>query len=108
MSLFVAVLLCAASTTAEDQAPLYQENFVLLTAQDEDEARDKALAHGKRLETRYENELGETVTWKLLHVVDVNEVSDPELGDGSELYTRHFRNYDAYRSFEPLLSGEEL
>ncbi|MEU5436045.1 DUF4288 domain-containing protein [Streptomyces sp. NPDC020719] len=108
MSLYVGVLLCEASTTAEGQAPLYQENFVLLTARDEDEARDKALAHGKRLETSYENELGETVTWKLLHVVDVSEVADPEPGDGAELYTRHFRNYDAYRSFEPLLSGEEL
>ncbi|WP_371656545.1 MULTISPECIES: DUF4288 domain-containing protein [unclassified Streptomyces] len=108
MSVYVAVLLCEATSTAEDHAPLYQENFVLLTAQDEEEARGKALAHGKRLETSYENDLGETITWRLRHVVDVNEALDSDLGDGSELYSRHFRNYDAYRSFEPLLSGEEL
>lgn len=107
-SLYIAVLLCEASTTADGQAPLYQENFVLLRARDEGEARDKALAHGRRLETSYQNELGDTVSWRLLHVVDVSEVGETDLGDGSEVYTRHFRNYAAYRSFEPLLSGEDL
>ena len=29
-----------------------------------------------------------------------------ELKDGSTLYSRHFRDYDAYRRFEPLLSGD--
>ncbi|MFK8906518.1 DUF4288 domain-containing protein [Streptomyces sp. YS-3] len=106
--LYVAVLLCAASTTADGRAPLYQENFVLLRAVDESEAREKAFAHGRRLETSYENEFGDTVSWKLLHVVDVSEVGQSDLDDGSEVYTRHFRNYDAYRSFEPLLSGEDL
>lgn len=38
MSVYVAILLCEATSTAEDHAPLYQENFVLLTAQDEEEA----------------------------------------------------------------------
>ncbi|MEV0093988.1 DUF4288 domain-containing protein [Streptomyces sp. NPDC050738] len=108
MSLYVAILLCEASTAAEDQVPLYQETFVLVEAEDETEARSRAREHGRRLETSYENHLGETVSWKLLHVVDVSEVPDAEPGDGSEVYSRHFRNYDAYRSFEPLLSGEDL
>lgn len=108
MSAYIAVLLCEATSTAEDHVPLYQENFVLLTAQDEEEARGKALAHGERLETSYDNGLGETITWRLRHVVDVSEVLDAELGDGSELYSRHFRNYAAYHAFEPLLSGEEI
>jgi hypothetical protein len=28
--------------------------------------------------------------------------------DGAEIYARHFRDYQAYKEFEPLLSGKEL
>ncbi|MEU5421330.1 DUF4288 domain-containing protein [Streptomyces sp. NPDC001407] len=108
MSTYVAVLLCESSAGTEGRTPLFQESFVLLTAEDEAEARAKAEAHGKGLETSYENEAGELITWRLRHVVDVSEVLDERLADGSELYARHFRNYAAYRSFEPLLSGERL
>ncbi|GAA0338421.1 DUF4288 domain-containing protein [Streptomyces blastmyceticus] len=108
MSTYIAVLLCQSSSDAEDHVPLYQESFVLVTAQSEAQAREKAAAHGKALETSYENERGELITWRLRHVVDVGEVLDERLTDGSELYARHFRNYAAYRSFEPLLSGEQI
>ncbi|MFI1799046.1 DUF4288 domain-containing protein [Streptomyces sp. NPDC020379] len=108
MPTYVAVLLCESSSDVDDHTPLYQESFVLLTAEDEARAREKAEAHGKGLETSYENEAGELIIWRLRHVVDVSEVLDERLADGSELYARHFRNYTAYRSFEPLLSGERI
>jgi hypothetical protein len=47
----------------------------------------------------------------LQQVVDVNSVLDDDFDaaeDGVDLYARHFRNYDAYQSFEPLLSKEQL
>jgi hypothetical protein len=59
----------------------------------------------------YTNENGETITWSLQQVVDVNSVLDNDF-DSSEdivdLYARHFRNYEAYHSFEPLLSQEQF
>ncbi|MFD8790977.1 DUF4288 domain-containing protein [Streptomyces vinaceus] len=122
MRTYVAVLVHVAEAEAEAKAeveaeaeaasgrraPLYRESFVLLTARSEDEARSKARAHGASMETSYRNERGEPVTWTLRQLVDVAEVPDDRLGDGAELYTRHFRDFAAYTAFEPLLSGEDL
>jgi hypothetical protein len=108
MGMYVAVLLFEASGDAAGRAPLFQESFVLLAADSPAEAREHAVSHGRGRETSYRNEDGEPVTWRLRTVVDVNEVLDPELGDGAEVYARHFRDYDAYAAFEPLLSGDEL
>ncbi|MFI5801626.1 DUF4288 domain-containing protein [Streptomyces sp. NPDC051561] len=107
-TMYVAVLLTEATSEAVGHEPLYAEDFVLLSADNEEEARAKALARGKAQETSYANENGDLITWKLLHVVDVNEVLDTPLHDGADLYTRHFRDYRAYRAFEPLLSGKPL
>lgn len=74
-------------------------------------AKDKALNHGKNESVSYTNENGETITWSLHQVVDVNSVLDDDLDtaeDGVDLYARHFRNYEAYQSFEPLLSKDQL
>ncbi|WP_406186919.1 DUF4288 domain-containing protein [Streptomyces sp. NBC_01006] len=110
MRTYVAVLVCVAESAAASggQAPLYRESFVLLTARTEDEARSKARAHGEGLETSYRNEKGELITWTFRQLVDVAEVPDDRLGDGADLYTRHFRDFAAYTAFEPLLSGEDL
>ncbi len=32
--------------------------------------------------------------------------SPAEVRDGAELYARHFKSYEAYRAFEPLLGGD--
>jgi hypothetical protein len=63
--------------------------------------------YAKGHECAYENEEGEAITVSLKHVVDVSVIGD-DLGEGVDVYTRHFRDYGAYKAFEPLLSGEEL
>ncbi|MEH2392062.1 MAG: hypothetical protein V7K21_10550 [Nostoc sp.] len=67
--------------------------------------------HSKNESVSYTNENEETITWSLQQVVDVNSVLDDDF-DSSEdivdLYARHFRNYKAYQSFEPLLSKEQF
>jgi hypothetical protein len=102
--LYVAVLLYESSSDAPDYQPLYEESFVLL----HDESLEKAQARAKQLgheeETQYLNDKGETIAWSLKHVVDVTEALYDELGDETTLYSRHFRDYEAYRQFEPLLS----
>ncbi|WHT18663.1 DUF4288 domain-containing protein [Crossiella sp. CA-258035] len=106
MTRFCAVIvLCS---LAEGKDPLYQENIVLLDADSLESARARAAQHGRDGETEYRNGDGELVRWRLAEVVDVAEVPDQQLGDGAEVYTRHFRDYAAYRRFEPLLDGEPL
>lgn len=105
---YVAVLLFRATHDGQAGDVLFEESFTLLTASGEEEARVKALALGTNREHSYRNENGELITWKLDRVVDVCLAVDDEITDGAELYSRHFRDYDAYWNFEPLLGGRPL
>jgi Domain of unknown function (DUF4288) len=110
-SFYIAIILYKSSSDAPNYQPLYQESFVLIKAASLESAQAKALNHGKNESVSYTNEYGETITWSLQQVVDVNSVLYDNF-DSSEdvvdLYTRHFHNYEAYQSFEPLLSREQL
>lgn len=103
---FIAVILYEASSDELSNQPLYEESFVLLKATSLDEARDKALLLARQTETSYQNERDETITWSLKQVIDVSPILNDTFKDGAELYSRHFRNYEAYCAFEPMLLGE--
>ncbi|MDA3646087.1 DUF4288 domain-containing protein [Saccharopolyspora indica] len=103
---YVAVLLMEATAEAADHEPLYEESFVLLKAESEEEAAEKAAYHGKQQQTSYQNENHELITWKLKQVVEVKPLEDATFDDGTEIYSRFFRNYQAYNSFEPLTEEE--
>ncbi|MDL4774990.1 MULTISPECIES: DUF4288 domain-containing protein [Thermomonosporaceae] len=101
---YIAVLLFESSGRPQ----LFSEDFVLLRAGSEEEARTRAEERGRAGETAFQNEAGETIKWTLRHVVDVAEVLDDDLSQDTDLYSRHFRDISAYEAFEPLLSGWEL
>jgi hypothetical protein len=107
LEFYVAVLLIESSSEASDYQPLYEESFVLLKAESEEEAREKAGEYGKQHEITYHDEHHELISWKLKHVVEVKPLEDATFDDGTELYSRFFRNYTGYRSFEPRLGGEQ-
>ncbi|MBD2343969.1 DUF4288 domain-containing protein [Anabaena subtropica] len=110
-SFYIAIILYKSSSDKPDYQPLYQESFVLIKATSLEEAKVKAVNHGKNESISYTNENGETITWSLQQVVDVNSVLYDDFDsseDSIDLYARHFRNYQAYQSFEPLLSNDEL
>jgi len=110
-SFYIAIILYKSSSDKPDYQPLYQESFVLIKATSLEEAKAKALNYGNNETVSYTNENGETITWSLQQVVDVNSVLYDDF-DSSEdivdLYARHFRDYEAYQLFEPLLSKEQL
>lgn len=97
MHWFVAILLYRSSSDAPDYTPLYQETFVVLTANSLDHARAKAESYGRSRQASYQNEYQETITWTLFRVVDVAHTLDEPIVDGAELYARHFRDYSAYQ-----------
>ncbi|MDI2032861.1 DUF4288 domain-containing protein [Saccharopolyspora sp. TS4A08] len=101
---YVAVLLL--ESESEGQPPLYEESFVLLTAESAEEAAEKAQECGKQQESSYEDENHRPVTWKLKQVVEVKPLEDATFDDGSELYSRFFRNHDAYRSLDTLTEDD--
>jgi hypothetical protein len=102
---YVAVLVWESSSVAPGYQPLYEESFMLLRAASLDEAKTRAEELGRAEQSQYVNENGETITWLFKHLIDVNDVLWDDLADNTTLYSRHFRDYDAYRRFEPLLSG---
>ena len=102
--MYAAVLVYESSSAAAGYEPLYEETVTIISATSRDHATEKASEFGVARQSTYENEDGETITWSLKHLVDVSEIQD-ELSDGSEVYTRHFRDYAAYRTFETMLSG---
>ncbi len=106
--MFVAVLLFESTSPAPSYRPLYREDVVLLWAPSLLDARSAAERHGRDAETSYENNVGETITDRLLHVVDVAPGLNEDLTTTADLYSRHFRDITAYRQFEPLLDGEPL
>ncbi len=106
MNFYAAVFVYESSSSAAECEPLYEETVAIFLATSEDHAVEKAREHGRSRETTYQNEYGETITWTLKHLIDVSEISD-EIGDGAEIYTRHFRDYQAYYAFETLLPQDD-
>jgi hypothetical protein len=105
--IFAALLVYESYSPAPGYEPLYEETTTLVTAENADEATRKAREHAASRETTYENADGESISLRLKHLVDVSEITEP-LGDGAEIYTRHFRNYAAYQQFESLLNQTSL
>ncbi|MDQ1304492.1 MAG: hypothetical protein QG671_319 [Actinomycetota bacterium] len=103
---FIALLLSRSSSDRQGYRPLWQEDVVLLRAASLTEARAKARARGEQAQTSYANEYGETIVWTFERIVDVAEVIEDDLSGDADLYSRAFRNYQAYADFEALLNGE--
>jgi len=101
--MFAAVLVYEAASSRPGDAPLFEETVTLLLADSPEHAAEKAREHAESRETSYRNAAGDTITWSFRHLVDVTEVDGP-LGDGAEIYTRHFSDYRAYLAVEPLAS----
>ena len=91
--LYIAVILYESSSDAPQYVPLYQESFVLIEAESVEHAHRKALARAETENVSYLNEQGETITWSLRQIVDVNLVLDDRLEDGAELYAVAFPQF---------------
>ena len=106
-SFYIAVILYKSSSDSED-SPLYEECFTLIEANSIEEARKRTEDYAKEAEHSYVGGNGKTIFVSLERIVDVNNVLDDDLKDGTDIYARHFRNFAAYSSFEPLISGEDI
>ncbi|WP_158228273.1 DUF4288 domain-containing protein [Pseudonocardia sp. MH-G8] len=105
VNMYVALLVYEYSSSAPGFEPLYEETVTIIEANSKENATERARNFARSRQSDYENEAGETIRYHIKHLVDVVEIND-KLCDQAEIYTRHFRNYDAYRTFEPMLSGE--
>ena len=106
--LYIAVILFESLSNAPNSQSLYEECFILIQANSLEEAREKALLYSRQQECSYQNQYKDTIAWNCKQIIDVNSVLSDNFSEVTEIYARHFRNYEAYCQFAPLLSGEEL
>ena len=97
------ICVCLCRTEGDDPRPTdIEERFVLLMAENEQHAVDKAEAL-KKVEYEFINVDGYSMSNRVLEIVDVSPVIDNTFQDGAELYSRYFdpSKLMHYRSFEP-------
>jgi hypothetical protein len=105
---YIAVVLYEATSDSPTHEPLYREDVVLIHAADEVAAREAVRRRVEDETGSYRNEHGELITWTCKQVVDVARALADDLTGDADLYARHFRDFTAYRKFEPLLSDSAL
>ena len=102
----VAAVVLESSSDVPDYKPLYEERFLFIKAGSIQEAKEKAI-HYASTPLSYKNQYGETITWSLKEFVEVKSMDKDEIIDGTELFARFFRNYEAYRQAFLNQSEEE-
>jgi Domain of unknown function (DUF4288) len=86
---FSAKLLFEACVADEsDAAPLQEVSIRLLRAESNEAAQRKAETLGVDGQHNYENESGARVEWRFLRVLEIQDLCEPELYDGMEVYSR--------------------
>jgi Domain of unknown function (DUF4288) len=105
LTFYIAVLVYESSSDSPNYQKLYEEDYILIKAYSDEDAKQKAAQLSQKGQHTYKNEQGENITWTLKLILDVSPILSENFEHGSELYTRFFHNYQAYVDFEPLLSG---
>ncbi len=65
---------------------LYEDRVILVKADDEHQARLRAGRLGEASRQHYKNEYGGTVVWQFKELLDVVELFDETIADGTEVY----------------------
>ena len=106
--LYTAVLVFKTTSPSPDYQPLYSEEFWAIEADSDEQAKERVIAKGRASEHSYMNRYNQTIQVNLKTVVDVQEPLEAVPSVEGTIYVRHFRDYEAYAAFEPLLKGEAL
>jgi hypothetical protein len=86
----------------------YDETFISVKAHDLREAKKKAFDYGKSCEVKYHNHLNNELQIEFLKVIDTHEYLREEAESVAEIYSRNFRNIEAYSQFESLFTEPAL
>ena len=74
---------------------LCEESIRVLLADSEEDARTRAEQIGRAAEHDYMNEAGESVRWQFVSVLEVQDLSETDLQDGTEVFSKLFRQDDS-------------
>jgi aconitase B len=100
---FIAITLYVFTSDSEGYEPLYREDVSLIYAASEEHAREIAEANSRAEQGTHKNETGDDITLTPRAVIDVSAALTDDLSAGGDLYSRHFRDFDAYSKWETML-----
>lgn len=69
---------------------LWEDSLRLVYAESEVDARQRAEDIGKNAQHEYKNESGEVVSWHYVSVLEVFDLCESELVEGTEVFSRLF------------------
>ena len=99
---FTASLLFKSQHHPANRDSLWEEQIVLIEAEDELAAKQKAVKLGKTGELEYRNQTGELLRWSFEQVERLYEVEGNELKDGTELFSRFLRDSEVKSILTPF------
>ncbi len=92
---YVATVLMQCRVAGDQIGPwTCDEQVHVLRAHDDKTAYQKALRIGQNAEHSYQNTYGETVTWEFVGLVQLDELMDESIEDGTEITSRLFSHTD--------------
>jgi hypothetical protein len=85
---FTARIVFVGAADGAPKDPLYDDRIYLVEACGAEQALAKAEALGREREDAYLNEHHEWVRWRMHRLLDVYEIDESRLCDGTEVYSR--------------------
>ncbi|MGI9101361.1 MAG: DUF4288 domain-containing protein [Terriglobales bacterium] len=101
----VRVLLKCTGKGQPAKIPLFEDRIILLRAAGHGDARKKGRKLAQGTEAPYKNPFGDTVRWRVTHVIDSVELFEDEFDqhgpkDGMQIYWRYIRSADPVKRLE--------
>jgi Domain of unknown function (DUF4288) len=84
---FGAKLLFESALPHEDGRVLQEESIRLIEADDESQAQAKAIQVGNSEQHQYRNHQGETVAWRFVSVLEIQDLCEKNMYDGIEVFS---------------------
>jgi Domain of unknown function (DUF4288) len=87
-----ALYVCDVAAPHSSKRPTVEERLFLIKSSTFPKARRKAEKVAKKEQAEYKNYLGETVHWRLIQLLEIQEIIAPRIRDQVEVYFRLYRN----------------
>jgi hypothetical protein len=84
---FAAKLLFESTVQHDDGRVLQEESIRLLQADDKSQAHSKATDIGNSEKHQYANSQGETVSWRFVSILEVQDLCEDNIFDGMEVFS---------------------
>lgn len=75
----------------ESDDRLCEESIRILLADDDRHAQERASEIGAKAEHQYLNDEGRVVRWRFKEVLDIQDICEPEVTDGMEVFSQMLR-----------------